>query len=244
MIEIRCEGLCKTYGNYRALDGVDLKVESGEIFGFLGPNGAGKTTTIRLLMGMLIPTAGKAAIHGLDCHIHRAEVKRFVGYLPDSPMFQDFLTGDEILRFVGEMHGFRGADLERRISKFLERFSIADAAREYAVNYSMGMKRKLALACAHIHDPRVFILDEPTNGLDPLAGREVQDWITAGAKSGKTIFLSTHLLDMADKLCHRVGIIHRGKLLAAGSPEELKGQWAPGGSLEDVFFAVTRSRED
>lgn len=243
MIEISCEGLCKTYGNYRALDGVDLKVESGEIFGFLGPNGAGKTTTIRLLMGMLIPTGGKASIHGLDCQTHRAEVKRFVGYLPDTPVFQDYLTGAEILRFVGEMHGFRGADLERRISTLLDRFSIADAAHEYAINYSMGMKRKLALGCAHIHDPQVFILDEPTNGLDPQAGREVQDWITAGAKSGKTIFLSTHLLDLADKLCHRVGIIHRGKLLAVGTPQELKSQWCPDGSLEDVFFAVTQDRE-
>lgn len=184
MIEISCEGLCKTYGNYRALDGVDLKVGSGEIFGFRGPNGAGKTTTIRLLIGMLIPTEGRTSIHDLDCHTRRAEVKRFVGCLPGTPVFQDDLTGEEILRFVGEMHGFRGADLERRLSNLLERFSIADAAREYAVNYSMGMKRKPALACAHIHDPQVFILDEPTNGLDPLAGREVQDWITAGANFG------------------------------------------------------------
>lgn len=241
MNEIECTALTKEYGKFRALDGLNLTVAAGEVFGFLGPNGAGKTTTIRLLMGMLIPTSGSATIHGLDCHKHRAEVKRWVGYLPDTPVYQDYLRGAEILQFVGEMHGLTSQQLKTQLPQLLENFSLSDAANEFAVNYSMGMKRKLGLACAQLHDPQVFILDEPTNGLDPIASRDVQNWILESAKNGKTIFLSTHLLDMAAKICHRVGIINKGELLAIGTPQELQAQLSPGGTLEEVFFAVTQA---
>lgn len=242
MLEIECLGLSKAYNAFRAVDQVTMQVRAGEIFGFLGPNGAGKTTTIRLLMGMLVPSAGSASIHGLDCHRERAEAKRWVGYLPDNPTFHDYLRGTEILRFVGEMHGLRGDELKRRVAELLEQFSLSDAAFEFAVNYSTGMKRKLALACALLHQPQVLILDEPTNGLDPLASREMQNWVVASAQAGKTIFMSTHLLDMAEKLCHRVGIIHRGQILAVGTPQELKERLCPGGSLEEVFFKVTQAQ--
>jgi ABC-2 type transport system ATP-binding protein len=243
MLEIECRELTKYYGSFSAVDNLDLKVEAGEIFGFLGPNGAGKTTTIRLLMGMLIPTSGSARIHGLDCQIDRAEVKRWVGYLPDNPTFHDYLRGDEILRFVGEMQGLEGDHLIKRVGELLEQFSLSEASSEFAANYSMGMKRKLGLACAKLHEPIVYILDEPTNGLDPIASREVQNWILSCSREGKTVFLSTHLLDMAEKLCHRVGIIHNGRLHAIGPPKELKDQLCPGGSLEEVFFAVTVPQE-
>jgi ABC-2 type transport system ATP-binding protein len=243
MPEIECLELSKDYGSFHALDRLTLEVEAGEIFGFLGPNGAAKTTTIRLLMGMLIPTAGMARIHNLDCHKERARVKQWVGYLPDNPTFHDYLHGKEILRFVGEMHGLSGNALEDRVSQLLDRFSLADAALEFAVNYSTGMKRKLGLACAQLHEPQVYILDEPTNGLDPIASREVHKWITESAQQGKTIFLSTHLLDMAEKLCHRVGIIDRGKLLAVGRPQDLKDKLCFGGSLEEVFFSVTQQEQ-
>lgn len=242
MLEIECLDLSKAYNAFRAVDQVTMQVRAGEIFGFLGPNGAGKTTTIRLLMGMLVPSAGSASIHGLDCHRERAEVKRWVGYLPDNPTFHDYLRGTEILRFVGEMHGLRGDELKSRVAELLEQFSLSDAAFEFAVNYSTGMRRKLALACAQIHQPQVLILDEPTNGLDPLASREMQNWVVSSAQAGKTIFMSTHLLDMAEKLCHRVGIIHRGQLLAVGTPQELKERLCPGGSLEEVFFKVTQAQ--
>jgi ABC-2 type transport system ATP-binding protein len=241
MPEIECENLTKDYGGVRAVDALHLKVEPGEIFGFLGPNGAGKTTTIRLLMGMLVPTAGAARIHGLDCHADRVAVKRRVGYLPDTPSFHDYLRGEEILRFVGQMHGLPREELRQRVPGLLVQWSLDDVAAEFAANYSAGMKRKLALACAQIHRPDVFILDEPTNGLDPIAAREVQNWILASAQAGRTLFLSTHLLDMAEKLCRRVGIIHRGRLLAVGTPAELKDRLCPGGSLEEVFLAVTRN---
>jgi ABC-2 type transport system ATP-binding protein len=240
MAEIECLGLSKSYGTFRALDDVHLCVEPGEIFGFLGPNGAGKTTTIRLLMGMLIPSSGYARIRGLDSHADRAELKRHVGYLPDNPVFQDYLRGIEVLRFVGKMHGFDSLELEERVSSLVRNFGIEDAAEEFAVNYSSGMKRKLGLACAQIHSPSVYILDEPTNGLDPIAQKEVLDWIRYVSRSGKTVFLSTHLLEMAERLCTRVGIIDRGRLRAVGTVDELREQLADGGSLEDVFLAAVR----
>ncbi|HMV98972.1 MAG TPA: ABC transporter ATP-binding protein [Acidobacteriota bacterium] len=243
MNAIECASLSKVYGSFRAVNAISLEVQPGEIFGFLGPNGAGKTTTIRMLMGMLIPSQGQARILGLDCQKDRVEVKRRVGYLPDNPVFQDYLRGVELLQFVGEMHGLSGQLLVERVTQLLGQFSLTDAAYEFAVNYSMGMKRKLGLACAQIHDPDVYILDEPTNGLDPIAQREVQNWITSSAQAGKTIFLSTHLLDMAEKLCHRVAIIHQGEILTVGSPQQLKNQLSAGGSLEEVFFAVTRAED-
>jgi ABC-2 type transport system ATP-binding protein len=209
------------------------------VFGFLGPNGAGKTTTIRLMMGILVPTGGTVRIDGLDCHAESAAVKRRVGYLPDSPIFYDYLRGREILEFIGEMHGFARAESRARAGRLLEELQLQEAAEEFAVNYSMGMKKKLGLACALIHDPPVLILDEPTNGLDPRASREVQDRLRQSANDGKTIFVSTHLLDMAERLCSRIGIIHRGALVSTGAPQELKAQFTSGGSLEEVFLAVT-----
>ena len=242
-VVIRAAALGKKYGPVVAVDGLDLEVKRGEVFGFLGPNGAGKTTTIKMLMGMLAPTSGKAEIGGMDCFADRVATKRMVGYLPDVPVFYDYLRGREILRFMGQMHGIERAELERRQNELMERLGLAEASEEYAINYSMGMKKKLGLACALVHDPPVLILDEPTNGLDPRASRQIQDLIRQSAAEGRTIFLSTHLLDMAERLCHRVGIIDRGKLAAVGTREELAGKLAPGGTLEEVFFKVTEERE-
>jgi len=231
--------LGKRYGTFDAVSSLTLSVARGEVFGFLGPNGAGKTTTIRMLMGILVPTGGHARIAGLDCHARRAEVKRHVGYLPENPIFYDYLRGREIIEFIGEMHGQSPSTARRRAAHLLEVLTLSDAADEYAINYSMGMKKKLGLACAFVHDPPVLILDEPTNGLDPLAAREVRDLLLAAAGEGKTIFLSTHLLDLAERLCSRLGIIHGGRLLEAGTLAELREKLAPGGSLEDIFIKVT-----
>jgi ABC-2 type transport system ATP-binding protein len=231
--------LSKVYGELAAVRDLDLSIKKGEVFGFLGPNGAGKTTTIRMMMGILVPTSGRIIIDGLDCQADRVEVKRRVGYLPDNPIFYDYLRGREILAFVGEMHGQSRGEAEARASALLHDLALDDAEQEYAVNYSAGMKKKLGLACALIHDPSVLILDEPTNGLDPRASREVQERLRRGAAEGKTIFLSTHLLNMAEHLCSRIGIIHRGELVAAGQLHELQDQVVPGGSLEEVFLKVT-----
>jgi ABC-2 type transport system ATP-binding protein len=237
---IQFDGLSKQYGDFAAVRDLTFSVAGGEVFGFLGPNGAGKTTTIRMMMGILVPSSGRATIDGLDCQTERVEVKRKVGYLPDSPIFYDFLRGREILEFVAEMHGQQRPEAQANAGRLLEALALGDAAEEYAVNYSMGMKKKLGLACALIHDPSVLILDEPTNGLDPRAAREVQGLLRDCAARGKTIFLSTHLLDMAERLCTRLGIIHRGELVAAGALEALRSQVVPGGSLEEVFLKATQ----
>jgi ABC-2 type transport system ATP-binding protein len=231
--------LSKTYGSFQALAPLNLTVPRGEMFGFLGPNGAGKTTTIRMMMGILVPSGGSVRIAGLDCHRDAAEVKRHVGYLPDSPIFYDYLRGREIIQFIGEMHGLSRAVSIERAGLLMEELGLEEVTEEFAVNYSMGMKKKLGLACALIHQPSVLILDEPTNGLDPRASRDVQQRLRKSAEAGMTIFLSTHILDMAERLCSRIGIIHHGELVATGSPEELKERVTAGGSLEEVFMAVT-----
>jgi ABC-2 type transport system ATP-binding protein len=236
---ISIQGLSKLYGTFEAVAPLSLEVAKGEVFGFLGPNGAGKTTTIRMLMGILVPTAGRALIDGLDCQRDGADVKRHVGYLPDSPIYYDYLRGREILAFVAEMHGLPAFDADARARELLWELDLGDAAEEYAINYSMGMRKKLGLACALIHDPPVLILDEPTNGLDPRAAREVRDRLQAAAANGKTIFVSTHLLDMAERLCTRVGIINAGRLVEVGDVETLRQTLAPGGSLEEIFIKVT-----
>ncbi len=241
---IEFEALSKSYGEVAAVRDLTFTVGRGEVFGFLGPNGAGKTTTIRMLMGILVPTSGHVTVDGLDCQKDRVEVKRHVGYLPDSPLFYDFLRGREILEFVGEMHGRPRAAARANAERLLGEFGLNEASEEYAVNYSMGMKKKLGLACALIHDPQVLILDEPTNGLDPRAAREVQDRLHRCAAAGKTIFLSTHLLDMAQRLCSRLGIIHKGELVGLGALSELQKNVGPGGSLEEVFLKLTEAAED
>jgi ABC-2 type transport system ATP-binding protein len=241
---IAFEELTKKYGEFTAVRGLDLAIDKGELFGFLGPNGAGKTTTIRMMMGILVPTSGRVMIDGLDCQRDRVAVKRRVGYLPDNPIFYDYLRGREILEFVGEMHGLSRAEACNRASGLLEDFALVDASEEFAVNYSTGMKKKLGLACALIHDPAVLILDEPTNGLDPRASHEVQERLRLSAAQGKTIFLSTHLLDMAQRLCDRVGIIDKGILVAVGPLRELQEKVDPGGTLEEVFLKVTHVDDD
>ncbi len=236
---IEFSGLSKTYGSFQAVAPLNLTVPTGEMFGFLGPNGAGKTTTIRMMMGILIPSGGVVRIAGFDCHRDSVEVKRQVGYLPDSPIFYDYLRGREIIQFIGEMHGLGAAESQQRTSQLMAEFGLEEVAQEYAVNYSMGMKKKLGLACALIHRPSVLILDEPTNGLDPRASRDVQQRLRRSVEEGMTIFLSTHILDMAERLCSRIGIIHHGELVATGTPQELKDKVTAGGSLEEVFLAVT-----
>jgi len=236
---IEFQGLAKSYGGFEAVKPLTLQVRRGEVFGFLGPNGAGKTTTIRMLMGILVPSAGRVLVDGLDCQHEAAEVKRRVGYLPDIPMYYDYLRGREILQFVAEMHGYSRSEAQGRSHRLLRELALEEAADEFAVNYSMGMKKKLGLACALIHNPKVLVLDEPINGLDPRAARDVQERLLAAAAEGTTIFVSTHLLDMAEKLCDRVGIIHRGALVACGSLDELRGAAASGSSLEQVFLNIT-----
>ena len=236
MVEIR--GLTKRYGDFLAVADVSLDVPRGELFALLGPNGAGKTTTMRILMGILRASGGSARIDGLDCFEQRVEVKRRVGFLPDDPIFHDYLRGIEIVRFVGGMHGFSAQEVEARAWPLLERLGLMDATDEYAVNYSRGMKKRLALVCALLHDPLLLILDEPTSGLDPIATRSLNDLLLEKAHAGTTVLLSSHLLDQVQKLCQRMAIISAGKLAAVGTLEELRSRATAEASLEDIFFAV------
>jgi ABC-2 type transport system ATP-binding protein len=235
--------LAKRFGEKVALDGLSLRAEPGEVLGFLGPNGSGKTTTIRLLMGLYRPSAGRATILGLDCHADGVALKRQVGYLPDEPFLYPYLTGQELLELVAGLHGFRGSEARRRAGAALERFGLQTEAGAFTATYSLGMRKRLALAAALLHDPRVLILDEPQSGLDPRGARDMRDTVTALAREGRTIFLATHLLDVAERLCHRLAIIGAGRLRALGSPADLRAQLtgSPGASLEDVFLRVTES---
>ncbi|HET6146477.1 MAG TPA: ABC transporter ATP-binding protein [Polyangia bacterium] len=234
-------GLSKLYGDKRAVDRLTLRVEPGEVMGFLGPNGSGKTTTIRLLMGLLRPSEGRASIRGRDCHSDAVALKREVGYLPDEPFLYPYLSGREVLELVAGLHGFAPREARARAQASAETFGLHTAVDAFTVTYSHGTKKRLALALALIHEPQVLIMDEPTNGLDPRGAREMRDTIARLAAGGRTIFLSTHLLEAAERLCHRVAIIRGGVLQAVGAPSDLRARYAaaPDASLEDLFLQVT-----
>ncbi len=235
---VEIQGLTKIYGTFEAVKDLNLSVSSAQIFALLGPNGAGKTTTIRMLMGILAPSGGWARIDGLDCFRDRVAVKRRVGYLPDEPVFYDCLRGSEIVRFSGEMHGLSRREIENRTRPILDQLELNDAMEEFAANYSRGMKKKLALTCAMLHDPALLILDEPTNGLDPFATRALHQIIRAKAAEGRTIFFSTHLLDQAEKLCTQIAILARGVMVAHGTLAELRARLSTDSSLEEIFFSL------
>lgn len=236
-------GLSKTYGDFEAVKELQLKVPAGQVYGFLGPNGAGKTTTMRMIMGVLVPTRGTIAVDGHDTVAHREYVKSVIGYVPDHPIFYDFMKGREILEFVAEMQGQSAAEARDSAERMLSRFSLGDAAEEFAVNFSLGMKKKLGLAAALIHSPKLLILDEPTSGLDPRASRDVQERLERFAADGGTVFLSSHLLDMVERLCQNIAVIHQGALVASGTLAAIKDQLKSTGGLEDLFLELTSPEE-
>jgi ABC-2 type transport system ATP-binding protein len=242
--KIVIDGLSKAYGELRALESLSLEIAPGEVFGVLGPNGAGKTTLIRILMGLLMASSGEARILGMDAFADRVRLKHHIGYLPDVPFFYDYLTGWELIRFIAEIHGLDAGESAARAERLFAELQLTGAANDFITSYSLGMKKKMALALALIHEPRILILDEPTTGLDPLSSRHIRELIRGYADSGRTVLLSTHWLDMAESVCDRVGIIHHGRLVASGAPAELRAQRGatPSGdpSLEDVFFQLTR----
>ena len=235
---INISNLEKRFGGLRAVRNLSLHVNPGEIVSLLGPNGAGKTTTIRMLIGILRPSAGTACVAGYDCFSQRPEVMQHTGYLPDEPVFYDYLTGHEILNFVREMHGLDPVPARKRLQDLVERLDLSDALYDYTVNYSKGMRKKFALVCALLHEPDVLILDEPTNGLDPFATRAVHDILNERVSAGASVLFSTHLLDQAERLSDRVAIVYKGELAAVGQIDELRRRLRTDGSLEQVFFAA------
>lgn len=221
-----------------AVRGISFAVPKGTIFGVLGPNGAGKTTTIKMLTGLIPPTGGRARIGGFDVGEEPLAAKQLVGYVPDNPFLYDKLTGAEFMRFVGDLYSVgRGAVRDARIRDLLLLFDLDTKADAPIGGYSRGMRQKIALAAALLHDPKALFLDEPTVGLDPKSTRRLQDVLRAVADSGAAVFLSTHVLEVAHGLCDRIGVLHRGRLVALGTPAELTENGAR--TLEETFLALT-----
>jgi ABC-2 type transport system ATP-binding protein len=239
---IETQNLTKRFGEAPAVDNLNLQVRAGEIFGFLGPNGAGKTTTIKMLVGLLRPTAGQALIGGHDIQAQPLPAKALIGFVPDTPFLYEKLTGAEFLRFIGQLYSMPPQQAGRRAQELLTMFDLAERAGDLIQGYSHGMRQKLALAAALIHAPRVFFLDEPTVGLDPKSARQVKDLLRQLAAQGVCIFMSTHILEIAERMCDRVGIIDHGHLLACGTMEELRAAGGTG-TLEDIFLQVTGGEE-
>lgn len=238
MIEL--VNLSKNYGSFQALRDVNLSVREGEIFGFLGPNGAGKTTTIKIMAGLMKPTSGKARIAGHDISREPIKAKAQIGLVPDRPFLYEKLTAVEFLRFVGTIRGMDAADLNRQMERLLNTFGLDGWADKLIENYSHGMKQRLVMCAALLHRPKVLIVDEPMVGLDPKGARLVKEIFRKEAQEGTSIFMSTHTLEMAQEMCHRVAILDRGKIVAQGTAEELAamtGQF--GADLEEVFLRLT-----
>ena len=236
--------LTKDYGKFRAVDNVSLKVNPGEIYGFLGPNGAGKTTTIRLLLGLLKPTKGAIKIGGHDLAKEPVAAKSMAGFIPDRPFLYEKLTGQEFLRFMGGLYAMNGDKLEQRIPEMLKYYELFDWADELVESYSHGMKQRLAMAGAMIHDPQVFIVDEPLVGLDPKGARQLKLTFKNMARSGKCIFMSTHILEIAEQMCDRIGIIHNGRIIAEGTMDELRSMAEKDkADLEEVFLSLTHGED-
>lgn len=230
------EGLSRAFGEKVAVDSLTFTVPKGALFGFLGPNGAGKTTTLRMLMGLIRPTSGRATIDELDVNGQSLEVRQRVGFLPDEVFLYDYLTGRQFLEFVADVRGL-GPDIRKeRIDHYLKFFDLENAAGDYTANYSFGMKKKLALAGIVIHQPSVLLLDEPFNGLDPQAVKDFRELLQKMAAEGTTVMFSSHVLEVVEKLVTHVGIIHQGKLKAACPLKELTDKY--GQSLEKAFFGL------
>lgn len=229
----------KTFGDKRALNDISFTVPKGQICGLLGPNGAGKTTLFRLLMGILKPTMGELSIDGRDAFLDRVEVKRLVGFLPDEPIFYSYLSGREVLELSSAMHGIDPEIAQERISTLVERLFLTDDIEAYADDYSRGMKKKLALALAMLHQPKLLILDEPTNGLDVEAIHLFYELMREESRRGTTILFSTHIMDHVAKLCSHAVIIKKGEQVAKGSLEEIRTMFEDSSSLEDAFLRLT-----
>ena len=237
MIEL--ERIVKKFGDLLAVDELSLSVGRGEFFAVLGPNAAGKTTTIKILTGLIQPTSGHARVAGFDVQTHPVEVRRRMAYVPDFPFLYDKLTPWEFIRFTGQMFRMTDSEIETRGMALVTRFNLEPYLRKTIEGLSHGTRQRVAIVSALLHDPEVFVIDEPMVGLDPHHARVVKDVLKERSRNGMTVFLSTHQLSVAEEMADRIGIIHRGKLVAVGTREELRQQTGVTGPLEETFLTLT-----
>jgi ABC-2 type transport system ATP-binding protein len=237
---IRLSALTKRYGSFTAVNAIDLVVPRGELFGFLGPNGAGKTTTLRMIAGILRPTAGTIHVAGVDITADPRTAKSKLGFIPDRPFIYEKLTGTEFLRFVAGLYGQEGPQVERRGRELLALFDLENWRNELVESYSHGMRQKLIISSAFIHKPEVIVVDEPMVGLDPKAAKILKDLFREYTRRGNTVMMSTHTLEVAETMCDRIGIIQGGQIRACGTMDELRQSAADGTQgLEDIFLRLT-----
>jgi ABC-2 type transport system ATP-binding protein len=241
MIDLR--DICKSYnkGSLRAVDNLSLAVPPGEIFGFLGPNGAGKTTTIKMIVGILKPDSGTVLVDGRDNQREPLACKAATAYVPDSPEIYERLTGIEYLNFIADVYGVPAKARAERSASWLEKFELTAVAADPIQTYSHGMRQKIVLTGALLVEPKVFVLDEPLTGLDPLSAHHLKEAMRAHCDRGGTLFFSTHVMEVAEKFCDRLAIIHHGRLVACGTLAELRRQAGESQSLEKIFLELTGS---
>ena len=239
---IEISGLKKNYGAKEAVRGMDLSIQPGELFVLLGPNGAGKTTTLKMLTGLLKPTAGSIRIDGIDLLKEPLKAKRLLSFVPDTPFVYEKLTPRELLRFIGKLYYMAPAEIEARAEKLLNFFSIWDVRNLLIEEFSHGMRQKVILAAALLHGPKAFILDEPMVGLDPVSIKSFKDFLKQESRKGMTVLFSTHTLPLAEELADRIGIIAGGKLVALGTFEELRRKYSHA-NLEEMFVELVNQKE-
>ncbi len=238
---IKFDNVTKKYGDFTAVKNLNIEINSGEVFGFLGPNGAGKTTSIKMTVGLLSPTQGQVTVNNIDVQKEPEKAKAFIGYIPDSPYIYDKLTAWEFMALVGGLFNMTEEQVVERSNHYFEIFNIGDWAHYRAEDYSHGMRQKVVLAASLIHEPEVIVIDEPMVGLDPQSQKVVKDVLREKAREGRTVFMSTHTLSIAEEICDRVGIINHGNLLMVERIDELRNKLGQG-NLENLFIQLTSGK--
>jgi len=238
MIEL--ENVTKNFGDVTAVRDLNLSVSKGELFGFIGPNGAGKTTTIKMIVGLLRPTSGRVTVDGIDIRTEPERAKSRIGYIPDSPFIYSSLTGREFLWFIGHLYRMKASEIKDKIEDLFEYMEIGEWADSRAEEYSHGMRQKIVICSALMHDPKVVLVDEPMVGLDPKSARKVKVALTERVENGAAVFVSTHSLPVAEEICTRVGLIDKGAMVATGTVDEFRKSSKRGArSLEDIYMEIT-----